>query len=52
MLADETTDVAGHKQLTVIIRGVHSGEIREQFIRFLQIEDLTSTVLENNRLSV
>ena len=52
MLADETTDVAGHEQLTVNIRCVHSSEIRAQFIRFLKIEDLTGTVLENNRLSV
>ena len=52
MLADETTNVAGHEQLTVIIRYVHSGDIREQFIRFLQIEDLTGAGLANNILSV
>ena len=52
MLADETTDVAGREQLTVAIRYVHSGDIPEQFIRFLQIDDLTGAGLADNTLSV
>ena len=52
VLANETTDVAGHEQLTVVIRYVHSGDIREQFISFLQIEDLTGAGLANNILLV
>lgn len=40
VLADETTNVAGHEQLTVVIRYVFENNIREQFIRFARADDL------------
>ena len=41
VMADETTDVAGHEQLTVVIRYVFDNNIREQFIGFARADDLT-----------
>ena len=39
VLADETTDAAGHEQLTVVIRYIFEGQIKKQFIRFMTMND-------------
>jgi len=36
VLADETTDIAGQEQLTLVVRYVYDKSIKEQFIRFMK----------------
>ncbi len=52
VLADETTDVAGHEQLTVVIRYVFENNIREQFICFARADDLTGEGLAHQIMSI
>ena len=51
-MADETTDVAGHEQLTVVIRYVFENNIREQFICFARADDLTGEGLAQQIMSI
>ena len=41
IMADETTDIARTEQFTLVIRYVHKSQIKEQFMGFSKVEDMT-----------
>ena len=43
--ADEVTDTVNNEELSLVIRYVHDGEIRDVFIDFLEVEQITGRVL-------
>ena len=48
VMMDETTDVQGREQATIVIRTVdESGEVSEDFVGFVEAEDLTGRGLAN-----
>lgn len=51
ILADEVTDKANWEQLSLVLRYVHKGEIKEEFMTFIQCEDITGETLANNILN-
>lgn len=45
IIADEVTDTANKEELSLVIRYVHDGEIREVFVDFLEVERITGRLL-------
>ena len=45
IIADEVTDAANKEELSLVIRYVHGGQIRELFVDFLEVERITGRVL-------
>lgn len=45
IIADEVTDAANKEELSLVIRYVYNGEIREVFVDFLEVERITGRVL-------
>lgn len=50
VLADETTDCSGTEQMSICIRFEHKGNIREEFMEFVEISDMTGTALNETML--
>jgi hypothetical protein len=40
-MVDETTDVSTKNQMSVVIRFVHEGEVKERFLGFSDVSDLS-----------
>ena len=40
-MVDETTDVSTKNQMSVIVRFVHKGEVKERFLGFTNVSDLS-----------
>ena len=51
IIADEVTDAANHKELSLVFRYVLNEEIKEVFVDFLQVEWITGRVLGEAILS-
>lgn len=43
---DETTDVSGSSQLTLVIRYVHDSKIKEDFAGFWNVQKIAANILE------
>lgn len=47
IIADEVTDVSNKEDLSLVIRYLVEGEIREMFVDFIQVERITGEVLSS-----
>ena len=45
IIADEVTDASNKEELSLVIRYVHEGQIREVFVDFVEVERITGRVL-------
>lgn len=47
VLCDETTDISGTTQMSLCVRFVENGTIREEFLQFIPVSDVTGAGLAN-----
>ena len=45
VIADEVTDASNKEELSIVIRYIHDGQIREVFVDFVEVERITGKVL-------
>ena len=50
IIADEVTDVANREELSIAVRYVLNGEIKEVFVDFVEVDRITGEVLAQNIL--
>ena len=51
VIADEVTDASNNEELSLVLRYLFNGEIKEVFIDFLQVERITGKVLGESILN-
>ena len=51
VIADEVTDASNNEELSLVLRYLFNGEIKEVFVDFLQVERITGKVLGESILN-
>ena len=51
VIADEVTDTSNHEELSLVLRYLYNGEIKEVFVEFIQVERITGKVLGESILN-